>query len=149
MAKKFTFSLDKVLNIRSWDEETARLELGRAVSALSLIEQNLAKNNDARRLAKPSDFETPSPQDAASTNAMIALNNYIQRLDAEKERLLSELEAAQKVVDEKSELWREAAAQKKTLENLKDRRHAKYKKDALREEEKELDDTKYGGADSL
>jgi flagellar FliJ protein len=153
MLKKFVFNLEKILRIRAWDEEAARLELGRAMSALSQIEQDIAQNEQKRYSASAADFSQEAstmPPASPSTNgeagkplsagSLLALNNYLERLNTEKERLLAEQQTAQKTADEKMEAWREAAAQKKALENLKERRQAEHKRETLLAEEKELDE---------
>jgi flagellar FliJ protein len=137
--KKFTFNLEKVLNLRSWNEETARLELGRAISALTAVEQSLARNDTERHAVHAADFG------GNLVNAMQALDSYHKRLEDEKKRLLVKKADAEKTVAEASEKWHEAAAQKKALENLKDKRKAEYKKAALAAEDMEMDEIAQAG----
>ena len=133
--KKFAFGLEKILTLRAWDEKEARLALGRAVGVLTAVENSLLQNEAERHNLRPEQFG-----EANNIAALLAYNNYLTRLDAEKENLIHEREAAEQAVDAARQAWQETAAQKKTLENLKDKQTKAYKKTILYEEEKESDD---------
>ncbi len=49
--KKFSFSLEKVMKLRKYREEEAKVELGRAVGALTEIENNIQMTAVARSSA--------------------------------------------------------------------------------------------------
>jgi flagellar FliJ protein len=133
--KAFRFGLEKVLGLRAWDEKEARMELGRAVGALVELEQRLLENERARRETSAKDFGA-----SGDIAALAALENYRLRLDWEKKQLLQQKAAADAMVEAARETWRAAAAHKKALENVKDRRFAAYKKESLAAQEKEIED---------
>ncbi|MCR4790954.1 MAG: flagellar export protein FliJ [Treponemataceae bacterium] len=133
---KFHFSLEKVLNIREFEEEEAKIELGKAVSVvnqinsqLEFIAQERVKNNLARK--EETDF-----------TLLFTIENYIKGLDARKEKLLNELAQAELVVEEKRILYTQAMQKRKALDKLKEKQMAEYKRLSELEEEKILDDLK-------
>ncbi|MDR0383621.1 MAG: flagellar export protein FliJ [Spirochaetaceae bacterium] len=122
--KKFTFSLEKILKLRSHAENDAKIELGRAVSALSRIENGLEAVAAAQKSAGEERFS-----EGNSLSRALDYENYLQRLDAEKERLLQEAAAAELAVERSREAWLDARAGLKALENLKNRKFAAYRKE--------------------
>jgi flagellar export protein FliJ len=122
--KKFTFSLEKILKLRSHTENDAKIELGRAVSSLSRIENDLETVAAARKTAGENRFSGGD-----SLPYLHDYDNYLQRLEAEKERLLQEAAVAELAVDQSREIWLDARAGLKVMENLKDRKFAAYRRD--------------------
>jgi flagellar FliJ protein len=126
--KKFTFSLEKILKLRLYAENEAKIELGRAVSSLSRIENDLEAVTAAQKSAGEKRFSggdsLSSPRD---------YDNYLQRLEAEKERLLQEAAAAELAVEQSREVWLGARADIKVMENLKERKLAAYRRDSHRQ----------------
>jgi flagellar FliJ protein len=133
--KKFNFELEKVLKIKAWKENEAKIELGRSVSYLSSIEKSIeeiaVKRNEASK---------------KNINDFIDFNNYrvqadyISRLDFEKEKLLQDAAAAELQVEKDRQIWTEAKADLKSLENLKENRFKDYRKNMFAQEEKEMSD---------
>jgi flagellar FliJ protein len=133
--KRFVFGLEKILKLRNYAEQEARLELGRAVGALAEIETNLTYLAEARFIAS-------EEQVAGGTNAdnIRHYMYYIARLDNEKERLLKEAALAEQKVEEVREVYLEAAKEKKAMEKLKEKKEKEHKKNILKEEQKAMDD---------
>ena len=127
--KKFTFRLEKVLKLRSYAENDAKADLGRAVSALSLIENRLDDLAAAQKTAGEKRFSG-----GMSVRHLYSYENYLQRLEAEKEQLLKEAAAAAAEVERARELWAETRAGLKVMENLKEKKYANYRKESLAEE---------------
>jgi flagellar FliJ protein len=120
--------LGKVLRLRSWAENDAKNELGRSVSRLSQIEndlQNLAHKQYSSAAVQFSTGEGGHLQ-AADLQAHSA---YLQFLAAEKERLVADAALAEVEVEKNRDAWIEAKAEAKVMENLKDRRFKEYKKE--------------------
>ena len=122
--KKFKFSLEKVLSLREFEENQAQIELAKAISVVTELNNKLkfianerVKNNDAR-------------------------SNYIEGLDYQKEILLEELAQAELILEEKRQIMIEAMKKRKALEKLKEKQLQEYKKEILKEEEKVLDEIK-------
>lgn len=132
--KKFVFSLQKVLELREYEEDKAKLELGKAVAELERIKrllqevaQNRVKANHSRK-------------DTTDVIVLMNIENYIIGLDAKKEKLLEELTMAQMFFEEKRDLYTKAMQDREVLSKLKEKQLSEYKKEVLKEEENALDD---------
>ncbi|MDR2602644.1 MAG: flagellar export protein FliJ [Spirochaetaceae bacterium] len=132
--KKFVFNLEKILQLREWNEKEARNRLVEAAGVLSDIENKILKNMEEREFASAENFGQ------TSVESFTAYNYYLLRLQKEKESLIKEKEAAEIKVEEERENWRNRNSEKSALESLKKRRFEEYKKNVIKEEEKELND---------
>ena len=132
--KKFVFSLQKVLELREYEEDKAKLELGKAVAEVERLKRLLEENARNRIAANQSRKDT--------TDVIILMNieNYIIGLDEKKEKLLEELTMAQMVFEEKRDLYTKAMQDREVLSKLKEKQLSEYKKEVLKEEENALDD---------
>ena len=136
--KKFVFSLQKVLDLREFEEEKAKLELGKAVAEMERIKKMLAENAQNRVNAGY------SRQDVSDIISLQNIENYILGLDIKKEKLLEDLAVAELIFEKKRDLFTEAMQAREVLTKLKDKQLAEYKKDALKQEENALDDITNG-----
>ena len=132
--KKFAFSLQKILDLKEFSEEQAKIALAQAIAEsdrikaqLKTIAEKRVESNNQRSFCK-------NMQD------LVIIENYINRLDAEKEQLLQDLAAAELVIEEKRKLMYEAMKERKVLTKLKDKKKAEYRKLANQEEAAVLDD---------
>ena len=132
--KRFSFSMQKILDIREFTERQAQIELGQAVAEVNRI------NEELEAVAQEKQRMIQMNLKAASLNEFLVHENYMKRLELTKERLLQELAAAQLVVDEKREIFAEAMKQRKILSNLKEKQFTQYKKEALVAEDNAVDD---------
>lgn len=132
--KRFSFSLQKILDIREFAERQAQIELGRAVAEVNRI------NSDLEAVAQEKIRMIHQKPQEMTLNDFVVRENYMKRLELTKERLLEDLAAAQLVVDEKREIFAEALKQRKILSHLRDKQYAQYKKDALVAEDNAVDD---------
>jgi len=132
--KKFVFSLQKVLELREYEEDKAKLELGKAVAELERIKRLLEENARNRVAANQ------SRKDTNDVIILMNIENYIIGLDAKKEKLLEELTMAQIFFEEKRDLYTKAMQDREVLSKLKDKQLSEYKKEILKEEENALDD---------
>ncbi|MDR2404122.1 MAG: flagellar export protein FliJ [Spirochaetaceae bacterium] len=138
--KRFSFDPEKILKLRLYREQEAEAALGRAVSALTAIEQRL---DVIARERFRSAAERFAPENGAAE--ILAHERYIQRLDAAREELLKEAAMAALRVEEARSEYIEASRDRKVLDKLKERRQKEYRKAVLAEEVKTLDDIA-GGA---
>lgn len=134
--KKFKFSLEKVLSLREFEENQAQIELAKAISVVTELNNKLkfiaterVKNNDAR-------------SNSTDLSYLMSIENYIEGLDYQKEILLEELAQAELILEEKRQIMIEAMKKRKALEKLKEKQLQEYKKEILKEEEKVLDEIK-------
>ena len=132
--KRFSFSMQKILDIREFAERQAQIELGQAVAEVNRI------NGELEAVAQEKMRMLQVKLKDVSLNEFLVHENYMKRLEITKERLLEELAAAQLVVDEKREVFAEAMKQRKILSNLKEKQFAQYKKEALVAEDNAVDD---------
>ena len=133
--KAFTFGLEKVLNLRQFHEDEAKIELGRAVGALAELESRIRSVAVERAKAAEDQF---SPGNTAVEIQQYMY--YLIRLDNTKERLLIEAAQAELKVEEARSVYIEASRERKVLEKLKEKRYKEYRKSLFAEEAKALDD---------
>jgi flagellar FliJ protein len=129
--KRFTFSLQKVLELRKYHEEESKIALGQAISALTFIENNIKETAVRRHHAATERF--------ADTGQLLVWNSYIGRLDQETERLTEEAARAEMTVEEKRTVYLEASRDLKAMEKLKEKREKEYRKEMFAAETAELD----------
>jgi flagellar FliJ protein len=137
--RAFHFSLEKVLELRAFREQEAEIELGRAIGALSQIEARIRTVAEDRHRAAAERF---SP--ANDTLKMLKYDQYILRLDQQRDKLLEEAAKAELLVEEKRAIYLEAARERKVLDKLKEKRAKEYRKKMFAEETKTLDDISGG-----
>jgi flagellar FliJ protein len=137
--KPFIFELEKLLSLRKFYEEGAKIELGRAVGVLAELERKIAALASERVRAAAAQF---SPGNSAKEIQQYMY--YLVRLDNTKERLLKEAAIAEMKVEEAREAFLEASRERKVLDKLKEKKLKEYHKIKLNEETKILDDRRYG-----
>jgi flagellar export protein FliJ len=136
--KKFAFTLQKILSLRQYAEDSAKLELGRAVSVVNRIENDLrllAQN----RLAANAELAYTGAG-AIDVTRLLLIEDYIGMLDIQKERLLEELAAAELVAEQKRAVYVEAMKKRAALTKLSERQQEAWKAELLREEDLALDE---------
>ncbi|MBQ3671771.1 MAG: flagellar export protein FliJ [Treponema sp.] len=132
--RSFTFSLQKILDLREFQKKQAQVELGKAVSEESRIQKNL------EQIAK-SRVETVKAADKMfSLTDLYNANVYLTFLDQKKEKNLVDLAQVSAIADEKREIMREAMKKCKALENLKERRKQAWQREYNLEEENAIDE---------
>ena len=153
--KRFTFPLEKVLELRKYNEQEAKIELGRAIGILTKIENNIKRNAAMHSQAVMERFlginansddaaaENDSGNDgtlSANFHTMLAWDNFILRLEQEGERLAEEAAQAELVVEEKRSLYIEANRELKVMEKLKEKRQKEHRAEVIAAETREQDD---------
>ena len=132
--KRFRFSLQKVLDLRTFAEEQAKLALAAAISEADKIK------NELKEIARKKVKANKERSSCSDFTEHIVIEKYITRLELRKEELLEELVQAELIVEEKRKAFREAMKERKVLSNLREKKYAEYKKDYNRSREIELDD---------
>jgi flagellar protein FliJ len=136
--KRFSFSLQKLLDLREFREKQAELELGKAISARDAIQLEL---DDVAAKRVRSSWERQTSRDIMG---LVAIENYITRLDAKKEELLESLAAAELVVEAKRKAYLEATRDRQVLTKLLEKKQAAWRKGNLAKEASTLDDIANG-----
>ena len=133
--RPFVFNLSKILHLREFREDEAKVELGRATGILADLEGRIIVLGQERARAASSQF-TPGNSAALIQQYMY----YLLRLDNTKEQLLKETALAELKVEEARDLYLEASRDRKVLDKLKEKRQMEYRKEMQAEETKTLDD---------
>ena len=137
--KPFNFRLQKVLNLRKFYEDEAKIELGRAVGVVAELESRL--NSIARERARAAGAQFAPGNSAAMIQQYMF---YLLRLENNEKELLKEKLLAEQIADEAREAFIEASRERKVLDNLKEKRHDEYIKMKLDSETRVLDDISSG-----
>ncbi|PIE98107.1 MAG: flagellar export protein FliJ [Treponema sp.] len=133
---KHTFRLEKILKLREFYEEKAKIELGKCISESEYIKQQLkliANNRVSARkkMVVGADF---------SFNDFVAGETFIKRLEFEKEEQLNLLAQAELKVEQARKVYNEATKQRKILSKLKEKKEAQWRKERLQHDAEILDD---------
>jgi flagellar FliJ protein len=132
---RFIFRLEKILRLREHEEDEAKMELGRALGALSAVEAQIRSLAEERFRAAEAQF-SPSNSAAMIQHYMF----YLIRLDSRKEELLKDAALAGQKVDEAREVFTKAFQNRQILDKLKERKEKEYKDARGAEENKTIDD---------
>lgn len=132
--KAFSFSLQKILDLREFQKRQAQTELGKAVAEETRIQKNL------ERIARSRAESVKAADKLFDLTDLYNANMYLAFLDQKKEKSLADLALASAAADEKREVVREAMRKCKALENLRERRRAAWQRECSREEENAIDE---------
>ncbi|GBU29113.1 flagellar export protein FliJ [Treponema sp. R8-4-B8] len=130
--KRFTFRLEKVLQLRKFKEDECKLALGQAISILNKIENDIKITALKRHNAAEQRFN-----DGLN---MASWDIYILRLEQEAEKLANQAAQAELVVEEKRALYIEAQKDLKAIEKLKEKQKKEYRKEMMDLQMAEIDD---------
>ena len=133
--KSFAFNLEKILDLKEYNEDEAKIELGRAIGILTDLENRILVLGRERIRAAAAQF-SPGNNAALIQQYMF----YIIRLDNTKERLVKEAALAEIKVEEARQAYIEASRERNVLDKLKEKRQKEYKKEMLIAETKILDE---------
>lgn len=136
--KRFSFNLEKLLQLRGFEEKNAKTELAAAISAAERIKLDL-RNTAAERVRV-----NKTRNDTVDIRSLMAVENYVNRLDLRKEELLEQLAAAELVIEEKRKSFTAAMQKRSVLDKLKEKQFAQWRKESMSAEENALEDAVYG-----
>jgi flagellar FliJ protein len=94
--KRFSFRLEKILQLRKFKEDECKIALGEAIGILNKIENDIKETAEKHHHAASMRFSDPSQ--------MLSWDYYILRLDMEAENLAEQAAKAKLVVEEKRAL---------------------------------------------
>jgi len=137
MMRRFIFRLDNVLNIRKKQEEgvqrhfaVRRAELLRIENEIDALEEKMHRFMAENRMSEGS----------FTVMEVLAVDNYIARLEREIIRLERLRKEKQEEVSRILKILHDAKRARKVIENLKERQLGRYREEMNREELGELDD---------
>ena len=132
--KKFSFSLEKGLEIRKFRQEQAEIEVGRALSAEQVIQHKL--DTVASQYAET----TQLMRGASDFQLLCDANRFYALLNMQKEQLLEELTQAKLVTEEKRKILQKAMREYEAVAKLREKNYAVYEQELAAEEENLVDD---------
>ena len=138
MAKAFSFSLQKVLDIRNHMEKQKAIELGKAQSRLELEKRNLNGLEESKTKFLSSAQEELGEQPSLAD--VRVRESYLQQLTKKIEVQNSKVIQQQKLVADKRQVLLEAVKERKIVENLKTRKLEEFHRQSLKAERKRDDD---------
>ena len=136
--KRFSFNLEKLLQLRGFEEKNAKTELAAAISAAERIKLDL-RNTAAERVRV-----NKTRNDTVDIRSLMAVENYVNRLDLRKEELLEQLAAAELTIEEKQKSFTAAMQKRSVLDKLKEKQFTQWRKESMSAEENALEDAVYG-----
>ena len=136
--KRFSFNLEKLLQLRGFEEKNAKTELAAAISAAERIKL------DSRNAAAERVRVNKTRNDTVDIRSLMAVENYVNRLDLRKEELLEQLAAAELTIEEKRKSFTAAMQKRSVLDKLKEKQFTQWRKESMSAEENALEDAVYG-----
>ncbi len=133
--KRFSFRLERVLELRAFAERQAEAKLAEKAGVCALLDLKLQQNAEATYAAGRERFRP-----GGSVADYRSVEYYTLRLKAERDKLLKALALAEAEREEARLLYIEASKKKELLDKLKERAESTWYKAALLEETKTLDD---------
>lgn len=132
--KKFSFELQDVLEYRSYEQEQAEAELGKALAVENEINQNLELLAQQLVNAKEQSKNSRDVQD------FIAFSQFSKLVDFQKEELLKQLAQAKIVTEEKRQILMECMKKTSALEKLKEKQLEEYNQAVKKQNKKLIDE---------
>lgn len=132
--KRFVFSLQKILDLREFEQKQAEAELGKANAEIARIQQSLDAVAEKRAQL------THSTQGSTDSIVYLQTSRHFTFLDMRKDELMNEMAEAEMVAEEKRAVVREAMKKVKVMEKLKESKFAEWKKEYQKQEEISSDD---------
>lgn len=132
--KKFQFSMQKILDLRKFEQQQAEAELGKANAEVARIQREL-DSIAQKRVATIKTFDTETDFAVVSQ-----IQQFFSMLDIKKEQFLQEIAQAQMIADEKRLVVLECMKKTKALEKLREKHLERWKKEMKHKEQLVIDD---------
>ncbi|MDZ7795113.1 MAG: flagellar export protein FliJ [Spirochaetia bacterium] len=133
--RKFQFNLEKILELRKYDEQQWEIKLGQAIGRCTALKKKI----EERRSSRKRTFNQRH-LDTGDMRMFMYVENYTHRMDQEITELRAELEQAEKERKDVQEKFLEVSKKRKILDKLKERKQQMYYKKQEKQEQKVLDD---------
>lgn len=136
--RRFRFSLERVLQVAALRERLATQEFAAAMRRLAAEREGLRAAEERRRWAQ--DELERQTRGVIETTAVLFTAGYIRALTAEIEDRRARVAEAARAAEEKRQALLAQMKARKALERLRERRLAEYQAEALREEQRDIDE---------
>ena len=153
--RKFTFSLQTALDLRTREEDIARQKLAEARRVTEALTRQMADLDTRHELVVAMLRGTPSGD--AQTNQDLCVDHlangqeYLDKLRVQMRTLRAQLVAAEGMCEHRRVELLAASRSKKTLERLAEKRELEHDREELASEQRELDEMAaiaYAGSDA-
>lgn len=134
--RRFSFKLEKILELRRYDEREWEIKLAEVTSRLIGVEQEIA--GWGRRRVTMISYTVPSGR--VDMSDLRSREEFVNLIDERVLALQSRLVALEAEREGVRTQYIRASSARKALSKLKERREREYYKDGLREETRTLDD---------
>jgi flagellar FliJ protein len=131
--KGFSFKFEKILNLRQFAENEAKLDLARALSEVTELEAKLAEVIEKRN-------NVHNFIDNNNPHSVIYAAGFVERMQYEQKTLEEQIDQANAVVEEKKAVFAEAMKQRKIFSKLREKSMETYKKENAKREIADLDE---------
>lgn len=132
--KRFSFNLQKLLQLREFEEKNAKTALAAAVSEAERIK------NELKSIAIERVRVNKTRNENVDTLFLITLEHYVNRLDVRKEELLENLAEAELLIEQRRAVFAAAMQKRSVLDKLKEKQYLSWRKENARAEESALED---------
>ena len=132
--KRFSFNLQKLLQLREFEEKNAKTALAAAVSEAERIK------NELKSIAVERVRVNKTRNENVDTLFLITLEHYVNRLDVRKEELLENLAEAELLIEQRRTVFAAAMQKRSVLDKLKEKQYAAWRKENAKAEESALED---------
>jgi len=133
--RKFQFNLEKILELRKYDEQQWEIKLGQTTGRCNALKKKI----EERRSSRKQTFNQRH-LDTGDMRMFMYVENYTHRMDQEITELRAELEQAEKERKDVQEKFLEVSKKRKILDKLKERKQQMYYKQQEKQEQKVLDE---------
>lgn len=132
--KRFSFNLQKLLQLREFEEKNAKTALAAAVSEAERIK------NELKSIAVERVRVNKTRNENVDTLFLITLEHYVNRLDVRKEELLENLAEAELLIEQRRAVFAAAMQKRSVLDKLKEKQYLSWRKENAKAEESALED---------
>ena len=132
--KRFSFNLQKLLQLREFEEKNAKTALAAAVSEAERIK------NELKSIAIERVRVNKTRNENVDTLFLITLEHYVNRLDVRKEELLENLAEAELLIEQRRAVFAAAMQKRSVLDKLKEKQYLTWRKENAKAEESALED---------
>ncbi|MCR5219297.1 flagellar export protein FliJ [Treponema sp.] len=132
--KKFEFSMEKILELRRFEQKEAESELGKINSQIAALQ------NQLKEMAASHNQVVEQGRGCKDFAFISQSQQYFAFLDQKKEEIFKEIAELEIIADQRRQVVKEAMQKVKVLEKLREKKLNQWKDDVLKEEEAETED---------
>lgn len=136
--KKFTFSLDSLLNLRDLEEQNARSALAEVNAQVERVNQRMVELNAEMEAA----YSSWNGESGRRFNAMdrTGLTSQVEDLKRQSNEAMQLKKQAEERRSQAMQHLQEATRNRKVVTNLKEKRLREYQAEVLKQEANEIED---------